>query len=402
MAASGIGASDIIVATVGGAGHGTRLLWAVVVGVLLKFLLSEGLARWQLATGTTVLEGWARHLPTWVLPSFLIYLVVWAVAVSGALVSGCGLAIENLSGGSVSRSWGGLLHAAVAFALIFPGRTSLFAKVMRPLIGVMFFTIVLCAAFTFRDPIPAATGLLVPHIPQNAASYVLSLIGGIGGSVTLLSYSYLLRDEGRVDARHLRAVRWDLAHAYILTGIFGVSVMLIASRVFFAQGVAITDATAVTRMAEQLGALLGPIGFYVYSIGFWAAVVASLVGVWQTVPNIFADGWALWRKMGPQARENAVRKDRAAYRTALSLMALASIPFALLGQPVLVVFVFTVVGSFFVPFVAATLLYLNNRVVWPAAIRRNGKVTNALLWLVLLLFLIIGASELRRLMQASP
>ena len=38
---------------------------------------------------------------------------------------------------------------------------------------------------------------------------VLSLIGGIGGSLTLLSYNYLLREEGRVDPRNLRAVRLD-------------------------------------------------------------------------------------------------------------------------------------------------------------------------------------------------
>ena len=57
MAVSGIGASDIISATVGGATYGTALLWAVVLGAFFKFVLSEGLARWQLATGTTLLRG---------------------------------------------------------------------------------------------------------------------------------------------------------------------------------------------------------------------------------------------------------------------------------------------------------------------------------------------------------
>lgn len=57
-------------------------------------------------------------------------------------------------------------------------------------------------------------------------------------------------------------------------------------------------------------------------------------------------------------------------------------PFALLGRPVLVVVVFTVVSSLF-----------NNRVAWPAAVRHNGTATNALLWLVLLLFVAIGAIE---------
>ncbi len=399
MAASGIGASDIITATVGGATYGVRLLWALALGALLKFLLSEGLARWQLATGTTVLEGWARHLPRWVLPLFGAYLVVWAAAVSGALVSGCGLAIENLTGGAVPRSWGGLAHAAIAFALIVPGRTTWFARVMRPLIALMFLSIVVCAGLIFRQPLEVAQGLLIPRIPTGAATYVLSLLGGIGGSVTLLSYHYLLRDEGRVDARNLGWVRRDLATAYLFTAIFGLSVMLIANRVFFTAGISITDRGAVSRMASELGTLLGPAGFYIYGIGFWAAVIASLVGVWQTVPSIFAECYALLRKLEPPAREQTMRADAAPYRVALTFMALASVPFALLDRPVLVVVVFTVVGSLFIPFLTATLLYLNNRVTWASAIRHNAPATNALLWLVLLLFLGIGALEIASLIQ---
>lgn len=70
MAVSGIGASDVISATVGGATYGTALLWALVLGAFFKFVLTEGLPRWQVATGTTLVEGWARHLPRWVLVTF--------------------------------------------------------------------------------------------------------------------------------------------------------------------------------------------------------------------------------------------------------------------------------------------------------------------------------------------
>ena len=57
MAASGIGASDIVCATVGGANYGPALLWALLLGTFFKFVLSEGIARWQLATGSTAIEG---------------------------------------------------------------------------------------------------------------------------------------------------------------------------------------------------------------------------------------------------------------------------------------------------------------------------------------------------------
>ena len=397
MAASGIGASDIISATVGGATYGVTLLWTLALGAFFKFVLTEGLARWQLATGTTLLEGWARYLPRWVLAVFMGYLVLWAIAVSGALVSGCGLAIENITRGAVPRSWGAFAQAVVAFGFIYAARTGGFARVMKPLIVVMFFSIVACAALTFREPAAALKGLLAPSIPARGGAYVLSLIGGIGGSLTLLSYNYLLRDDKKVDPANLRSVRMDLAMAYLFTAVFGLSVMLIANRVFHAAGVAITDQEAVSRMAGQLAEITGPVGFYIYSIGFWAAVLASLIGVWQTVPTIFADCYSLVRRIPQPERNAAMNPSSWPYRAALAFMALVSVPFAFLGRPLLVVVGFTIIGSLFIPFLAATLLYLNNRVPWTSTIRRNNTATNAVLILVLLLFLIVGALEIFRL-----
>src|SRR3954466_14851871 len=66
VAATGIGSGDVVSATVGGARYGVVLLWAIAAGAFFKFVLSEGIARWQLATGKTALEGWADHLPLWV------------------------------------------------------------------------------------------------------------------------------------------------------------------------------------------------------------------------------------------------------------------------------------------------------------------------------------------------
>ena len=398
MATSGIGASDIITATVGGAHHGLALLWALVLGAFFKFVLSEGLARWQLATGSTALEGWAQHLPRWVMVLFAGYLVLWAVAVSGALVSGCGLAIENITGGAVSRTWGGFAQAGAAFALIASAHAGVFARVMKPLVVVMFVSIVACAALTFREPAAVLHGLLVPVIPPGGGTYVLSIIGGIGGSLTLLSYNYLLRDEGKVDPRNLRAVRLDLATAYLFTAIFALSVMLIANRVFHSAGIAITDREAVSRMAGALASLTGPTGFYIYSVGFWAAVLASLVGVWQTIPSVFADCYCLLRRVPAVERMAATRPSSPPYRAALLFMALASVPFAFLGSPLVIVIAFTVLGSLFIPFLAATLLFLNNRIVFPDPLRSNRPATNLVLGLIVVLFGIVGVIEIAELL----
>ncbi len=84
------------------------------------------------------------------------------------------------------------------------------------------------------------------------------------------------------------------------------------------------------------------------------------------------------------------------YRLALVFVTLAPLPFAFTGQPIQVIVAYTIVGSLFVPFLAATLLYLNNRVAWKAAVPHNNWYTNALLAVILLLFAIVGGDEARR------
>ncbi len=88
IAATGLGAGDMIVASVAGARYGTTLLWAAVLGAIMKYAMNEGLARWQLATGTTLLEGWVSRLPKFFSLYFFIYLLLWTFIVAAAITAG--------------------------------------------------------------------------------------------------------------------------------------------------------------------------------------------------------------------------------------------------------------------------------------------------------------------------
>src|SRR5688572_27457284 len=151
VAATGIGSGDVISATVGGARYGIVLLWAIAVGAFFKFVLSEGIARWQLATGLTALEGWATHLPAWVKYYFGAYLVLWTVAVSAALTNATGLGISNLTGGAIPQSWGAVGHSLIGFAFVLLGGYDWFERLMKLLVGVMGFSILICALLIVND-----------------------------------------------------------------------------------------------------------------------------------------------------------------------------------------------------------------------------------------------------------
>lgn len=393
VAATGIGSGDVVAATVGGARYGVVLLWAIAVGAFFKFVLSEGIARWQLATGLTALEGWATYLPSWVKYYFAAYLFLWTIAVSAALTNATGLGITSLTGGAISQSWGAIAHSLIGFAFVWIGGYAWFEKLMKVLVGIMGFSILVCAMLIVNDWANIVEGLLVPRIPQASGTYVLSIIGGIGGSITMLSYNYWMREEKISGAEYLGYVRGDVAVAYLFTAMFGMSIMVIANQAFYLAGVTITDAQAVPKMAEVLGTLLGPFGVYAYALGFWAAVFASLLGVWQSVPYLYADFYGVMKGLSVEERRKVTQVTSMPYRVALAFITLVPLPFAFTGRPLAVIVIYTIVGSLFVPFLAATLLYLNNKVQWTVAVPRNHWVTNVVLVGILVLFAIVGAQE---------
>lgn len=393
VAATGIGSGDVVSATVGGARYGVVLLWAIAAGAFFKFVLQEGIARWQLATGKTAVEGWAEYLPAWVKWYFGIYLVIWTVSVSASLTNATGLGMANLTNGALSQSWGAVAHSLIGGLLIFFGGYNSFEKLMKILVGIMGFSILFCAIFMLNQPLTALQGLLIPTIPAGSGTYVLSLIGGVGGSITMLSYNYWMREENMRGSGFLSFVRGDIAIAYLFTAVFGGSIMLIANDAFFVQGQALTNAQAVPRMAEALGTVLGTFGRIAFSVGFWAAVFASLLGVWQSVPYLYADLYGIVTRKSPEERQEAVKVTSTPYRLALLFITLVPLPFAFTGQPIQVVITYTIVSSLFVPFVAATMLYLNNRVKWSEPVPHNSLITNLLLAGILVLFAIVGYQE---------
>ena len=59
VAATGVGAGDLVATLIAGSRFGYALLWAAVIGTVLKIALAEGVGRFWLASGRTMFQGWA-------------------------------------------------------------------------------------------------------------------------------------------------------------------------------------------------------------------------------------------------------------------------------------------------------------------------------------------------------
>lgn len=81
VAATGVGTADMITAIVIGTSFGMTFVWAIIIGSILKYYLNEGVGRWYLATGQTILQGW-QTLGKWAtgyLVSTPLYGVIYMV-----------------------------------------------------------------------------------------------------------------------------------------------------------------------------------------------------------------------------------------------------------------------------------------------------------------------------------
>lgn len=393
VAATGVGAGDLIAASVAGARYGTVILWAALLGGVLKFTLNEGIARWQLATGETLLEGWIHRLPKWISWYFFVYLLLWSFVVAGALISFCGLAGQTLLPIHPDERIGtfiwGALQSVVAAVLVLIGSYRLLEKLMQLFIGLMFIVVIASAWGLAPDWSTILPALVVPRLPDEpeAVLLTLGLVGGVGGSVTLLSYAYWLAEKGWAHAKFTKRVRIDLGTAYTLTSLFGIALIIIAAG---ASPEAVEGYGMILSLADELETATGPIGRWGFLIGFWGAVFSSMLGVWDGVPYIFAD---FVRTYQQDTNRRPLLRPTLPYRLFLGFLAFSPLIIVWWSKPAWIGILYAVTGAFFMPFLAATLLFMNNRSAWLGN-ARNGWLANIGLGLSLLLFIVLFITKL--------
>lgn len=404
VAAAGIGGSDVSLAALTGSQYGYALLWAIALGALLKFSLNEGIARWQLATGESVLEGVCTRLGWLGRAIFLVYLLPWTFFVGASLISACGVAASTLApfieNPKLSKLTLGGAQSFAAVILVLTGGFDVFRRVMGVLTLVMVATVIAAAAMLRPDPLELLEGLFTPRLPagEKGAQWTLALMGGIGGTVTMLAYGYWIREAGIHGVDRLSGCRLDLACGYIMTAAFGIALTVIAA------GVPISSSgeDVFQKIAAQLHERLGPLGRWLYLIGVWCAVVACMLGVWQSVPMLFAD----WVRLLKSPSNSPTAKSAAA-ATEIELTRTTAYRAYAIGLGVLplvgvwnnysdVQRWFGLIGSAFVPLLAITLLILNNRQNWVGGQARNGWLANAVLALAAIVTIGGLAEELRK------
>lgn len=404
VAATGVGAGDLVATLLAGSRFGHTLLWAAVIGCLVKISLAEATGRWHLATGRTLLDGW-RGLGAWTTVYFAVYVVVWGFVYGATAMSSSALPLAALFPDVLSlRTWA-ILCGLAGLAFVWFNRYAVVEKIMMVFVGVMFVVVVYVAIRVTPHLGDTFAGLL-PVLPDGSLLYTLGLIGGVGGTITMAAYGYWVNAKGWTDSGWIPMMRLDNRVAYATTGVFVVAMLIVGAELLHATNIALGSGDeGLLDLSDVLEARFGAVTADLFLVGFFAAAFSSVVGVWHGVSLLFADFVERTRAARAQGTggeppvlevARGQRERSRPFRGYLLWLTFPPMGLLWLDKPFGLVVAYGVLGAFFMPFLAATLLWLLNSSRTPRE-WRNGPLSNVMLGAAGLLFVVLCVQQVREL-----
>ncbi len=323
-----IGSGEVILATRTGAILGMSVLWAVVVGIFLKYWIGMSGARYTVCTGEGMVDMFDR-IPGprhWVVWLVLVIQFGASIVSIASLANAAGLFVHSLvplppvlCGWAVSLFalmvvWSGLYNVLKIVMSIF---------VLVIVLGVMYVAVHIFPSFgqilegmSFRVPAVPAWALQYKGVTDSAWSEILPLLGwGAGGFASQVWYTYWVlgagygaaagRGYGRpADVTTLRSMSRETAKkikgwcsVLYTDATLAVVIGIVVTSAFFIAGAGILGPkekapqgveVAVT-LSELFSSNWGRLGGLLFMLSGAAALIATQVGQLAGWPRLLAD-----------------------------------------------------------------------------------------------------------------
>ena len=281
-----------------GAVYGYLLVWVVVLGNVMAWLIQYLSAKLGIVTGQSLPETLGRRIRNpWGRRAYWLQAELVAMATDVAEVIGGAVALNLLFG--VPLLWGGLITGVVSIVLLLiqsrrGARTFEFV-----VIGLV---VIIAIGFTYGvfvappDPAGVAAGLMPRFEDTGSVLLAASILGATIMPHAIYAHSALARDrfaparprsgdaspgpriEAPLDelrgigtARLLRATKWDVTIAMLIAGTVNLCILLLAAANL--AGVPGTDTLEGAYAALDIG--LGPAVATLFAVGLLASGLAS-------------------------------------------------------------------------------------------------------------------------------
>jgi Mn2+/Fe2+ NRAMP family transporter len=337
-AAEYIGSGEVILATRTGAILGTAVLWAIVVGVFLKFWIGMSGARYTVCTGEGMIDMFeripgGRHWAVWIV---LVVQFLAATFSIGAVVTAAGVFVSSVVLGStaperVAGIFSGVCGWVVTFGAVAVVWSGVF-NVLKIVMSVFVLIIVLGVMYVSAHVFPGVGEFLgslsfgVPQVPEWASSMekvsenpwkeILPLLGwGAGGFASQVWYTYWVlgagygaaagRGYGRpADEARLRTMTREAAErikgwcrVLYIDSSLAMVIGVVVTGAFFIAGAGVLRPARVApegpegaiELSRLFSSRWGSVGGVLFMLAGAAALISTQIGQLAGWPRLLAD-----------------------------------------------------------------------------------------------------------------
>lgn len=265
-----------------GARFGYLLVWVVVLGNAMAWLIQYLSAKLGVVTGMSLAETLGSRIPSrWGRRAYWLQAELVAMATDVAEIIGGAVALWLLFG--VPLILGGAITGAVSLALLWLQSRGGAKPFEFAVIGLLAIIAVGFTVGVFAGPpdVGAVVGGLVPRF-EGSESVLLaaSILGATVMPHAIYAHSALTRDRfagdpGRLTPvrirRLLRATRWDVTIALVLAGSVNLAILLIGA----ANLLGVPGAESLEGAHQALATALGGSVATIFAVGLLASGLAS-------------------------------------------------------------------------------------------------------------------------------
>ena len=265
--------------TTAGAKFGFLLVWVVVLGNTMAWLVQYLSAKLGVITGQSLAELLGRRIRhRWARRAYWVQAELVAVATDVAEVIGGAVALALLF--DLPLVIGGVITGTVSMLVLLiqgAGHQRTFERIIVSLLSII---VVGFSAGVVLDP-PPIGGVLGGLVPGFAGSETVLLAASILGATimphAIYAHSALTRDRfrtrkaGEADARLLTATRWDVTVALVIAGSVNLAILLLAASTL--AGFPNTD--SLEGAYDAIASTSGQVVATVFAVGLLASGLAS-------------------------------------------------------------------------------------------------------------------------------
>jgi Mn2+/Fe2+ NRAMP family transporter len=331
-AAEYIGSGEVILATRTGAILGMTVLWAIVIGIFLKFWIGMSGARYTVCTGEGMIDMCDRvpgpkHWAVWII---LVAQFASAAFSIGALATAAGVFVNSLI--PIGASLSGWIVTFVAVGIVWSGVFNVLKIVMSFLVLI----IVLGVLYVAAHVVPGFTEFIrslapnIPEVPEWAAGIegvsrnpwkeILPLLGwSAGGFASQVWYTYWVlgagygaaagRGYGRpADVSSLREMSRDAAErikgwcrVLYVDSSLAMVIGIVVTGAFFIAGAGILGSQQLAPEGNEVAFTLskvfserwGIVGGRLFILAGAAALISTQIGQLAGWPRLLADSFRI-------------------------------------------------------------------------------------------------------------